>query len=74
MYCLFKCNFYAREYENLGQSFKNWKLFLRMNRISQYLDVAELTDARSENIPDIGYVHTVPDRFLLRFKSCSDTV
>ena len=23
---------------------------------------------------DKGYVHTVPDRFLLLFKSCSDTV
>ena len=22
----------------------------------------------------VGYVHTVPDRFLLRFKSCSGTV
>ena len=54
VYCMFKWNFYVREYENLGQSFKNWRLWKRlwMNRISQYLDVAWLTGARSENIPD----------------------
>ena len=40
-------------WKNLGQSFKNWKLFLLMNRISQNLDVLLLTDARSENIPDL---------------------
>ena len=45
--------------KNLGQSFKKWKLFHYMNRISQYLDVASLTDAGSENIPDL---ETIPKK------------
>ena len=45
--------------KNLGQSFKNWKLFHYMDIISQYLDVASLTDARSENIPDL---ETIPKK------------
>ena len=56
MYCLFKWNFYVREYENSGQSLKTGNYFwkpLWLNRIYQYLDVAQLTGARFENIPDL---------------------
>ena len=39
--------------KNFGQSLTKWKLFLWMNRISQCFDAAYLTDAESENIPDV---------------------
>ena len=40
MRCLFKWNLYVTNMKNLGHSFKNWGLFLGMNRISEYLDAA----------------------------------
>ena len=41
---------------------------------SQLLKVGSSVSDRFLKRSDSGYVHTVPDRFLLGFKSCSGTV
>ena len=62
----------------LSHSSGKWRDSLTMAALSftfvQYLFTNYQLEKKLIPIPLLGYVHTVPDRFLLRFKSCSGTV